>query len=111
MGKVRLKEIAWGKAGDKGDKFNINVIAKNKEFYKLIEEQLTPERVKELFKGIVKGEVKRFEVPNLNAFNFVLCNALGGGANVTLHMDITGRSMHTILFEDAEIEFGEDTKL
>ena len=104
MGKVKLREIAWGKAGDKGDKLNINVIAKNAKYYELIKKQLTSERVAELFKGIVKGDVKRFEVPNLNAFNFVLYNALGGGANVTLHMDITGRSMHTILFEDAEIE-------
>ena len=104
MKNVKLKEIAWGKAGDKGDKLNINVIAKSKEYYEPIKKQLTPERVKDLYKGIVKGEVKRFEAPNLNAFNFVLYNALGGGATVTLHMDITGRSMHTILFEDAEIE-------
>lgn len=104
MRKVKLGEIAWGKAGDKGDKLNINVIAKRREYYDLIKQQVTPELVKKLYKGIVKGEVRRFEVPNLNAFNFVLHNALGGGANVTLHMDVCGRSMHTILFADAEVE-------
>lgn len=104
MQKVRLSEIAWGKAGDKGDKLNVNVIAKKPEYYDLIKQQVTPELVKEIYKGIVKGEVMRYEVPNLNAFNFVLHNALGGGANVTLHMDVCGRSMHTILFEDAMVE-------
>jgi hypothetical protein len=67
-------------------------MAMNDEAYKIIKEQVTAERVKEHFKGIVKGNVERYELDNLNALNFVLRNALGGGATRTLMMDQTGKA-------------------
>ncbi|MDP2726791.1 MAG: hypothetical protein Q8P59_04550 [Dehalococcoidia bacterium] len=90
--KVQLREICYARSGDKGDVCNVGLMAKNDEAYKIIKQQVTAERVKEHFKGIVKGNVERYDLDNLQALNFVLRNALGGGATRTLMMDQTGKA-------------------
>ena len=91
MKKVQLKELAYLKTGDKGDIMNVAVAAFNKENYEIIKKQLTADKVKKHFNGLVKGKVYRYELRNLNALNFVLCNAIEGGGSLTLSLDILGK--------------------
>jgi len=65
--KVQLTKIAHARSGDKGDTANIGLIALREEFYPLLVREVTAERVKQHSKGICKGEVERFELPNLGA--------------------------------------------
>ncbi len=101
--KIQLKEICHGRSGDKGDAANIGLIAYKKEDYELIKKQVTAERVKEFFKGICLGEVERFEMPNINALNFLLHNTLGGGGTVSLKLDAQGKTLASALLK-MEIE-------
>lgn len=92
-----LKDIAHGRSGDKGNISNICVYPRKKEDYEFLKEYLTVERVKEHFKGIVLGEIKRYEVDNLQGMNFVMKEALGGGATTSLRLDSLGKSMASAL--------------
>ena len=96
---MKLSEIAHSRTGDKGNISVISVIAYEMDHYKIIKDQVTPQRVKEWFKEIVHGEVKRYEIPSLGALNFVLDNALGGGVTKSLAMDMHGKSLSSALLE------------
>jgi hypothetical protein len=89
---VPLKDLAYARSGDKGDVVNIGVMAKDDKSYALLKQHLTSERLKEHFAGIVKGDIVRYEMDNLNSLEFVMQNALGGGATRTLMMDQTGKA-------------------
>ncbi len=91
--KIRLDAVAHARSGDKGDAANCGVIAYRQEDYPILLEQLTEERVQEHFRGICKGKVERFELPNLWAVNFVLHNTLGGGGTVSLKLDAQGKAI------------------
>lgn len=91
MKKVQLVKLAHARSGDKGDTANVGVIALKPEYYPIIREQLTAEKVKAHFGRNVKGRVERFELPNLGALNFLLHNALGGGGTLTLKHDAQGK--------------------
>lgn len=97
MPKVRLLDLAHARSGDKGDTANVGVIALEPEFYPVLVEHLTTERVKEHFQGICLGEVERFELPNLGALNFLLHNSLGGGGTVSLKTDAQGKTLSTAM--------------
>jgi hypothetical protein len=101
--KTNLYAIAHGRSGDKGDTVNVGVIARRPEFYEFLCEQLTVERVKQHFGDLVKGDVQRFELPNLHALNFLLHEALGGGGTVSLMTDAQGKTYSTALLR-MEIE-------
>jgi hypothetical protein len=107
MKRVRLLELAHARSGDKGDTANVGVIALRPEFYPVLVEQLTPERVREHFTGICQGEVERFELPNLEALNFLLHNALGGGGTVSLKTDAQGKVLSTAMLR-MEIEVPDE---
>jgi hypothetical protein len=96
---MKLREIAHSRTGDKGNISVISVIAYEMNHYKIIKDQVTPQRVKEWFKEIVHGEVKRYEIPSLGGLNFVLENALGGGVTKSLAMDMHGKSLSSALLE------------
>jgi hypothetical protein len=70
--KVRLADIAHARSGDKGDTANVGVIALRREWYDLISRELTERRVADHFDGVITGDVKRYELPNLGALNFLL---------------------------------------
>lgn len=91
MAKVKLMDIAISRSGDKGDSSNVGVMAKTPELYEFLREKLTPEAVKSFFKDICKGEVVRYEIPNLRALNFILHDSLGGGGTETLITDAQGK--------------------
>lgn len=92
-----LREIAHARAGDKGDVSNIAVIVYDAGDYALLARELTAERVKRHFAGIVTGEVLRYELPRLGALNFVMHGALGGGVTRSLALDAHGKSLSSAL--------------
>ena len=94
---VRLVDIAHARSGDKGDTANVGVIALEPEWYPLLREQLTLERVREHFRGVITGDVERYELPNLNALNFLLHGALGGGGTLSLKTDAQGKVFSTAM--------------
>lgn len=96
---MKLWEIAHSRTGDKGNISNVSLIAYDMKDYELIKEKVTPELVKNWFKDIVKGEVKRYELPNLGAFNFVMYDALGGGVTRSLAIDKHGKSLSSYLLD------------
>ncbi len=91
--KVLIKELAYVRSGDKGDISNVGIMAFNKENYEIIKKQVTPQRVKDHYKELVKGEVKVYEMPNIDSLQVVMYGALGGGATSTLRFDETGKAM------------------
>src|SRR5207237_8179438 len=91
---VPLLELAHARSGDKGDTANVGLIALEPEYYSLLEQEVTAARVARHFKGMVSG-VERFELPNLNALNFLLHGALGGGGTVSLKTDAQGKVYST----------------
>ncbi|MGE5350864.1 MAG: hypothetical protein ACM3P0_02190 [Acidobacteriota bacterium] len=95
--KIKLREIAHGRSGDKGDAANIGIIAYDDKGFEIIRQYLMAERVKEHFKGICQGKVERFELPNLRALNFLLHETLGGGGTVSLKLDAQGKTLAAAL--------------
>ncbi|KAM5385582.1 hypothetical protein ACJZ2D_000781 [Fusarium nematophilum] len=94
LSRVRLHDIAIGRSGDKGDTANIAIIAKDRAFYPFILDQVTPEVIFSAFKHFIGpgGTVTRFEVPSVNAVNFVLTRSLGGGGLSSLRLDRQAKS-------------------
>jgi hypothetical protein len=90
---MKLKELAYARSGDKGSNVNIGVIAYTRENYILLKDRLTEERVASYFSCLGSREVKRFELPNLLAFNFMLYGALEGGGSVSLRTDAQGKAL------------------
>ena len=95
--KVQLVRLAHARSGDKGDTANVGLIALQDEFYPILVREVTAERVKSHFKGICKGDVERFELPNLGALNFLLHESLGGGGTLSLMTDAQGKTFSTAL--------------
>jgi hypothetical protein len=103
--KVQLLRICHARSGDKGDTANIGLIAREPEYYPLIEKYVTAERVKTHFEGICLGSVERFELPNLMALNFLLHQSLGGGGTKSLKNDAQGKTLSSALLRmDIEVE-------
>ena len=90
--KMKLLDLAHARSGDKGDAVNVGLIARDPKYYDFLLEAVTPERVRAHFGPAVRGEVERFELPNLNALNFMLHEALGGGGTVSLKLDAQGKT-------------------
>ena len=95
--RVRMIDIAHARSGDKGDTANVGVIALRPEWYALIEREVTREKVARHFEGVIEGDVDRFELPNLNALNFLLHGALDGGGTLSLKTDAQGKVFSTAL--------------
>ncbi len=99
----QLVELAHARSGDKGDIADISLFAPDLEIYDLLAREVTAERVKKHFEGIIMGKVERFEVSNVLALKFVLHGALDGGASRSLRSDALGKSLSSALLR-MEIE-------
>ncbi len=95
--KIQLVKLAHARSGDKGDTANVGVIALKDEYYPILDREVTEERVKAHFGPMVKGEVERFQLPNLGALNFLLHGSLGGGGTLSLMTDAQGKTFSTAL--------------
>lgn len=104
--KISLSRIAHGRSGDKGDTANVGIIAYRDRHYPVLVREVTAERVKAHFGELVKGDVERFELPNLGALNFLLHQALGGGGTLSLRIDAQGKTFSAALLR-MEIEIDE----
>lgn len=105
--RIQLRHLAHARSGDKGDTVNVGVIAYEPEFYPLLVAALTETAVKAHFRSLVSGDVQRFELPNLNALNFLLHNALDGGGTMSLMTDAQGKTFSTAMLR-MEIEVDDD---
>jgi len=93
MKKIKLREIAHARSGDKGDILNISLIPYDENNYDILKQKVTSEKVKEHFADLVKGEVIRYELDNIKAFNFVFYEALDGGVTQSLRLDKHGKTL------------------
>lgn len=103
MAKVKLKEFAFARSGDKGDGSNVGIFCKTSADYEWLVKVLTEERVKQHFQAICKGKVTRFEAANLLALNFLLSDSLGGGGSESLKTDAQGKT-HGLALLRMELE-------
>ena len=85
-------DIAMARSGDKGADANVGVWARTDADYAVLREHLTAERVKAHFAAVCNGEVLRYELPKLRALNFILRDALDGGASASLRTDAQGKT-------------------
>ena len=96
---IRLGDLAHTRSGDKGDRSNIGVVANDAAFYAWLETHLSEDAVKEFLRPMGVGNVKRYRLPKLHAFNFVIDRALAGGASRSLRIDTQGKALGTVLLE------------
>ena len=97
MTKKLLREVAHARAGDKGDRSNISLFVYEPRHFEAVKAQVTAERLKEAFPGLLRGTVKRYELPQLHGLNFVMDRALEGGVNESLNLDSHGKSFSFLL--------------
>ena len=90
--KILLGQIAYARSGDKGSSSNAGLIFYSDDVYDWAKMYITEKRVKEHFNSIVKGDVKRYEMDNLRALNFILGDSLGGGGSESLLNDAQGKT-------------------
>lgn len=94
---IEMRNVCHARSGDKGNTANVGLICYNMNDYDWLKRHATPDRVKEYLGDSVKGEVERFELPNIGALNFVLHAALDGGASRSLRLDIHGKGYSSIM--------------
>ena len=93
---IQLRYLAHARSGDKGDTANVGLIAFEPEYFPILLREVTRARVARHFRGMVSA-VERFELPNLNALNFLLHGALDGGGTLSLKTDAQGKVYSTAL--------------
>ena len=106
---VPLHAVAHGRAGDKGNRANISVIAYDPALYDRLAEQVTEERVLAIFRHRGASAVTRYELPNLKAFNFVIDDALEGGVNASLNVDGHGKTLSFLLLGELIVRVPKDS--
>jgi hypothetical protein len=96
---MKLQDIALARSGDKGNRATLSVIARDPADYPRLERLLTAERVREHYRGIVRGAVERYPLPHLGAVHFVLHEALGGGVTRSLALDAHGKTLSAAILD------------
>ncbi len=97
MSTRRLRDVAHARAGDKGNRSNVCLFVYDPRHYDAVAAQLTPERLKQQFAGLLKGAIVRHDLPHLHGFNFVMDEALEGGVNTSLNLDSHGKSWSSLI--------------
>ena len=105
--RVALHHVAHVRSGDKGDTGNVVVVAYSDRLYAVLAEQLTVERFRDRYAGLVAGPVERYEVPGIGALNFVAHGALGGGVSRSVRLDTYGKSLCAALL-DVELDVPDE---
>ena len=96
---IVLREIAYARSGDKGSSANIAVFARSPKHYPYLCRRLTAAVVRRHFRGLGAGKIERYEVPNLDALNFVLHDILAGGGSTSLRIDAQGKALGQAILE------------
>lgn len=100
---VPLHAIAHGRAGDKGNRSNISVIGYRSEAFPVLVEEITEERVRNLFAHKGASSVTIYPLPNLNALNIVIDTVLEGGVNSALGQDLHGKTLSFLLLGELTV--------
>jgi hypothetical protein len=96
---MKIRKVAYARSGDKGSGANVAVFAYDKKAYALLQAKLTAAAVEKHFKALGVGKVIRYEVPNLQALNFILPGVLAGGGSRSLRIDAQGKALGEVLLE------------
>jgi hypothetical protein len=94
---TRLGKLASARSGDKGNHANIGVVANDAAAYAHLVKHLTAVKVREYFDLLSPSRVERFELPKVQALNFVLYDGLAGGASRSLRIDTQGKLLGTAI--------------
>jgi len=100
---VPLHAVAHGRAGDKGNRSNISIIAYDPAVFAALVEQVTEERVLDVFRHRGASAARRYVLPNLHAMNFVIDDALEGGVNASLNVDGHGKTLSFLLLGEVMV--------
>lgn len=92
-----LQEVAHARAGDKGNRSSVCLFVYDPRHYDAVAAQLTPERLKQQFSGLLRGRIVRYDLPGMHGFNFVMDEALEGGVNESLNLDSHGKSWSSLI--------------
>jgi hypothetical protein len=109
---IRLGELATARSGDKGNHANIGVVAVSPSAYDFLVRELTPDRVRQYFAGLGITRIDRYALPKVQALNFVLYDALAGGASRSLRIDTQGKLLGTAILDlelPAPADFSADS--
>jgi hypothetical protein len=105
---IKLRQLAWARSGDKGNHANVGIVAKSEAAFHILSRALTPELVHRALADLGISKVERFELPRLFGFNFLLYDALAGGASQSLRIDTQGKLIGTIVLDlELAIDDGE----
>jgi hypothetical protein len=105
MARIQLRQIAQARSGDKGNTVNIGLFAPTDSLYQVFVREVTAERVKRHFSGLVEGEVTRYLMPNIKAMNFVCKDAFNEGGSASIRMDHLGKCFGSNLLRmEIEVE-------
>jgi hypothetical protein len=96
---ISLGQIAHARSGDKGNHANIGVVTYTPAGFEYLRRELTADRVAEFFRALGASRVERFELPRIGALNFMLYDALAGGASLSLRIDTQGKLLGTAILE------------
>lgn len=97
--RIRLGEIAYARSGDKGSGATLGILAYTAAGYDVLRTALTADAMEAYFKPMGCAGVKRYEVPNLHALNFVLPEVLAGGGSRSLRVDAQGKAVGQVALE------------
>jgi hypothetical protein len=96
---MKVYDIAYSRSGDKGDISNVCVFVDDDANWPILREKLTVEKVRDKYGSLVKGDITRYEYPNLHGLNFVLEGALEGGCNFGLRLDPYGKTYGSLILD------------
>jgi hypothetical protein len=106
---VPLHAVAHGRAGDKGNRANVSIVAYDPNIFEVLAEQVTEEKVLNIFRYRGASGVKRYALPNLSAFNFVIDDALEGGVNASLNADGHGKTLSFLLLGELMVRLPKES--
>ena len=96
---MKLYKMAHSRAGDKGNTLTLSLIPYHEKDYSILCEKVTVEKVRRHLGDIVKGDIVRYEIPNISSLLFVCQQALAGGVTTSLGMDTHGKTLSYALLE------------
>ena len=96
MSKI-LANIAYVRAGDKGDAVSVGVLARTPADYPALLASLTPDAIARLYGDWVKGPIEVFPMRNIDGCLVLMRHGLGGSATNTLRFDQTAKALGTAL--------------
>jgi hypothetical protein len=86
--RIELGRLVGARSGDKGGNANVGVWVRHDEAWEWLAGFLTVERLRQLMPAETAGlEVRRYELANLRAVNFVIVGLLGRGVAASTRMD------------------------